>query len=99
MAFLQGTDDNDFLHGTRFDDKLLGLEGDDNLLALGGGDHITGDRSSIPVLPFLTPLEPVAYGDDFLLGGSGADILPAIRISSSASIQAWRDDLVARGGS
>jgi hypothetical protein len=30
---------------------------------------------SIPVLSFLTPLEPVAYDHDFLSGESGADIL------------------------
>jgi hypothetical protein len=30
---------------------------------------------SVPVLPLLTPLEPIAHGHDFLLAGNGVNIL------------------------
>ena len=30
---------------------------------------------SVPVLPLLTPLEPIAHGNDFLLAGNGVHIL------------------------
>jgi hypothetical protein len=30
---------------------------------------------SVPVLPLLTPLEPIAHGHDFLLAGNGEHIL------------------------
>ena len=30
---------------------------------------------SVPVLPLLTPLEPIAHGHDFLLAGNGVHIL------------------------
>jgi hypothetical protein len=75
MAFLQGTDGNDVLGGTKLDEPLLGPGAIPALLAFGGSDHVFGDQLSVPVLPLLTPLEPIAHGHDFLLAGNGVHIL------------------------
>jgi Ca2+-binding RTX toxin-like protein len=71
MATLNGTAGDDFLRGTPMDDHILGLEGNDRLVGLWGDDWLSGDRSATPRLPFLTPVEPVAYGNDLLDGGAG----------------------------
>jgi Ca2+-binding RTX toxin-like protein len=44
-------------------------------VGLGGDDWLSGDRSAVPHLPFLTPVEPVDYGNDALDGGAGNDKL------------------------
>jgi hypothetical protein len=70
MVFLQGTDGNDVLGGTRLDDQLLGPGATTGFLALAAATTSLVISCQIPVLPFLTPLEPIACGHDFLSRGS-----------------------------
>jgi Ca2+-binding RTX toxin-like protein len=69
--------------GTQGDDVFWGGSGDDRLLGLAGDDQINGDHARfIPTAPggripdvVFEDIEPLTYGDDFISGGPGDDLL------------------------
>ncbi len=76
---------NDIRIGTRADDTFSGGGGDDQLFGLAGNDQLNGDHlrlitlapgGRIPDFVFeSSEFEPLTYGDDFISGGPGDDLL------------------------
>ena len=75
--------DDDIQMGTQGDDTFWGDGGDDRLFGLAGNDQLSGDHDQfIPVAPggripdfIFEDTEPLTYGDDFISGGPGDDVL------------------------
>lgn len=74
---------DDIRIGSPGDDTFWGGAGDDRLFGLAGDDQINGDHARfIPVAPggripdfVFEDIEPLTYGDDFISGGPGDDLL------------------------
>jgi Ca2+-binding RTX toxin-like protein len=73
MAYISGTDGNDFLFGTDDDDSMFGRDGDDELRAGGGDDVLIGGSGNDTLAG--DDWGAGEFGDDLLYGGEGDDVL------------------------